>query len=200
MTARRSKLLPIVVGVWFVGVSAAFAAIWAYKATPGAGASAPTHWPAASTIRPAPGIANVVVFAHPQCPCTRATMTELHRLATLIASRAQIHVVLVEPEGAPTGFTDGAILARARALPGAEVVIDRGEREATRFAARTSGTTLVYAADGELLFAGGLTVARGHEGGPAAERIRDAIATRGAQQTSPIFGCALTEVATRSAR
>lgn len=187
----RGKLVYLVIGVWFVVVGAAFAAVWHYKLTPGARAAAPARWPEASALRPAPGVANVVMFAHPQCPCTRASMGELERLATLLGARARIHVVIAEPDDVPDDFARGAILERARAL-GADVVMDRGEVESHRFGALTSGATVVYGPTGALVFEGGLTVARGHEGGPAATRIRDLLAGgAAAPPASPVFGCGL---------
>jgi hypothetical protein len=196
----KSKLVYVVVAVWCVAVGAAFAAVWHYKLTPGARAAAPAQWPDASGLRRAPGVANVIMFAHPQCPCTRASMSELERLATLLGERARIHVVIAEPDDVPDDFARGAILERARAL-GADVMIDRGEVEAHRFGALTSGATVVYGATGALVFEGGLTVARGHEGGPAAARIRDLLA-RGAAAppASPVFGCGLDRPTAEAAR
>ncbi len=185
------RLVYAIVAVWFVAVGAAFAAVWRYKLTPGAHRAAPARWPAASTLRPAPGVTNVVMFAHPQCPCTRASLTELGALATLLGARARIHVVLVVPEDAPADFASGTIEDRARAL-GADVTIDRGEREAHRFGALTSGAVVVYAPSGDLVFEGGLTIARGHEGGAAPERIRDLVSANATSPLlGPVFGCGL---------
>jgi hypothetical protein len=160
-----SRAVSIAVGVWFLGVATALGMVWSYKTKPGAHGAAPATWPAASAIHAAPGVANVVMFAHPQCPCTRASLTER-----------------------------GAVLSRARALPGVDIVFDRGEAEATRFGAATSGATVVYAANHALLYDGGMTVARGHEGGSAAEHIRDLVVGLTAeQQRTPVFGCALAD-------
>jgi hypothetical protein len=186
------------VGLWFVGVLAAFGLVWAYKTTPGPYETAPARWPVTSTIVPTAGRVNLVFFAHPQCPCTRASIAELARLAVEIGTRAQIHVVLVRPPGTDVGFEDGTLLDRARAIAGARIVIDDGGKQADLFGAKASGATVVYTAAGQLAFSGGLTTARGHEGrGPAHTRIVQVIG--GAvhdSATAPTFGCELAEIET----
>jgi hypothetical protein len=73
-------------------------------------------------------------------------------------------------------------------------MVDVDGREAKLFGAVVSGSTIVYAPDGELVFRGGLTIARGHEGrGPAHDRIVAAIEHRPAIATAPTYGCALFE-------
>ena len=49
------------------------------------------------------------------------------------------------------------------------VVNDVEGVEARRFGAQTSGTTSLYSPDGRLLFSGGITSSRGHEGDNAGE-------------------------------
>ena len=49
-------------------------------------------------------------------------------------------------------------------LPGVEVVQDKDGKNAELFNAAASGQTFLYDADGQLLFKGGITSARGHSG------------------------------------
>ena len=187
------------IGLWFAGVVAAFLVIWNYKTTPGDDVTAPGSWPAASVIARVPGVANVVMFAHPQCPCTRASIAELARLATELGPRAQIHVVIVRPDGTDEEFVRGVIAERASAIRGARIVVDVDGVESERFGAIVSGSTVVYSSKGELMFRGGLTTARGHEGsGPAQARIRELVVADMGQADAPTFGCAIEET-TRSA-
>lgn len=179
--------------VWFVGVTAIMLAVWSYKTTDNGSAAAPARWPSASTIRLATDRPNIIMFAHPQCPCTRASMTELSRLAAEIDGRAAIHVVLVRPPGTEPGFEEGTLRDRARALPGARVVVDIDGVESARFHAKTSGSVVLYSARGELLFTGGITTARGHEGrAPSSDRILAVVAGQATGgSVAPTFGCAL---------
>jgi hypothetical protein len=71
--------------------------------------------------------------------------------------------------------------------------VDPGGAIARRLGAHTSGQVLVYGRAGELVFQGGLTAARGHEG---ANRGRDAIrrlVETGAptEPETAVFGCPL---------
>lgn len=186
--------------VWFCGIVAAFALVWQYKSTPGASIEPPEVWPAAATIHPAAGMPNLLLFAHPQCPCTRASMAELSRIADALKGKAKIHVVLVRPRSTGPGFEDGAIADRAATVAGAEVLIDPGGEQADLFGAAVSGSTVLYSPEGKLLFRGGLTTARGHEGqGPAFDRIL-ALASGGASERNdaPTFGCDLKEPIARA--
>jgi hypothetical protein len=186
--------------------SAALAAAWIaatligmrvlsdYASEPGAPADPPRLWPADAGIARASGSATLLLFAHPQCPCTRATLEELARLLARCPGEVDAHVLLVVPEGARDGFADTGLADTARAIPGVHVAIDRDGVLARRFGAATSGQALLYDAQGVLAFAGGITAARGHEGDNAGAtsilaRLQRAPAVGPA--VTPVFGCPL---------
>lgn len=196
----KRHLIHVAIGAWFVGVVGAFGFVWSYKTAPGPNTNAPARWPRASTIVPAPAKANLLMFVHPHCPCSRASIAELARLAVTIGDRALLHIVLVRPRGTDPGFEDTTLAERARAIGKARVVVDDQATEADRFGAQTSGATVLYTSAGELAFSGGLTTARGHEGeGPAHAQILRAIAGDRVQAaTAPTFGCELEEIQTRA--
>ena len=67
--------------VWAAAVSGGFAVLMRYKSTPGEAHRPPAQWPRESRLQRASGQrATLVLFAHPECPCTRASVTELARL------------------------------------------------------------------------------------------------------------------------
>jgi hypothetical protein len=192
-TVRRRLLFCAVVAVWLFAVSAGTAALMRYKNIAGAQLDAPARWPAASRLLRLPGQATLVMAAHPQCPCTRASLTELDRLLTRLHGRMHAIVLFVKPPGAPAGWEDTDLFHRARTLPDTQAVVDVDGVEAERFNALTSGLTLLYAADGRLLFSGGITAARGHEGDSVGREYILA-ALDGAHLPhphAPVFGCAL---------
>jgi hypothetical protein len=65
--------------------------------------------------------------------------------------------------------------------------------EAARFQALTSGATALYDPQGRLLFSGGITSARGHEGDSfGIRRISSLLRTGKADRAdAPVFGCSL---------
>jgi len=85
------------------------------------------------------------------------------------------------------------LLKRATALPNVTVLRDDEGREAKRFGVETSGQTLLYDANGRLVFSGGITGSRGHAGENAGELalialLNDGHADRG---NANVFGCPL---------
>jgi hypothetical protein len=78
-------------------------------------------------------------------------------------------------------------------LPGAEISWDVGNQEAMLFGARTSGFAVLYDPSGNLLFQGGVTGSRGHEGrNKGAQRLADALLTLHPEHDgSFVFGCSL---------
>lgn len=168
----------------------------AYAMTPGRVAEAPPAWPRDSAL-PAPDGRSplLLVFLHPQCPCSRATLAELARLLSESAAVPRVLAVVLAPGAAADGWLDTDVVRTARTLSGVAIHADEGGSEARRFGARVSGDTRLYSAEGALLFAGGLTAGRGHEGlAPGRVAVRDVLAGRvPARDHAPAFGCALQE-------
>jgi hypothetical protein len=175
-------------------VGAGFAAVWKYKSTPGApDDSPPMAWPAASRIERQPDRPVLLLFAHPQCPCTRASVRELARLMARVRDRVDAHVLALRPTDVGEEWDGAWLWSAAAEIPGVTVTADADGREAARFHAATSGQTLLYDARGRLAFSGGLTASRGHEGDSFGQRRIVALLTTGAadRPDSPVFGCAL---------
>jgi hypothetical protein len=190
------NVMAVAVPLWLFSVGGAFTALVEYKNRPGAPAAAPLDWPRASSILRTSNRPKLVLIAHPRCPCTRATLHELSRLTARLGNRLSTTVLFVEPSGTDARVWEHtALIDQARAIPGVDVMLDRGGVEAQRFGALTSGQALLYRSDAKLAFAGGLTTGRGHEGdSPGAERIFSVVAGAVAPApTAPVFGCALAE-------
>jgi hypothetical protein len=131
---------------------------------------------------------------HPQCACTSATLAELARVVARAPGETRVYVLAVIPKApADSDWQHSSLLARAREIPGVQVVNDIDGVEARRFGGQTSGYTSVYSADGQLLFCGGITASRGHEGdNPGEDAVIQAVSGQhpGLRQT-PVFGCSL---------
>jgi hypothetical protein len=164
-----------------------------YEATPGIDGTPPSDWPAASAIRPAPGRFTLVMMAHPDCPCSRASLAELDALLTRAGEKPAVFAVFSKPGATAADIEASELWKSAKAIPGVIPLADIEGVEAARFGAQVSGQTMLYDRQGRLAFRGGITGARGHPGdnqGRAAvlailqgEALR---ATRAA-----VFGCSL---------
>ncbi|MGI8671836.1 MAG: RedB protein [Luteitalea sp.] len=164
-----------------------------YANTPGPAGLSPVTWPQEASAARSHDRQTLLLFAHPDCACTRATISELARIMAVARSRIDAVVHVVGPGGGPADAGPGHVWRSAAAIPGVRVVQDRDAVEARRFGARTSGQTLLYDARGQLAFSGGLTVSRGHEGDSVG---REAILAAASGETSaravtPVFGCIL---------
>jgi hypothetical protein len=75
---------------------------------------------------------------------------------------------------------------------------DDAGREARLFGAETSGDTRLYSATGELMFHGGITIARGHSGdNPGRDALEALLFGKPAGATKTrVFGCSLFECPT----
>jgi hypothetical protein len=128
--------------------------------------AASRDWPAAATIARLGGRPELVLFLHPQCPCSRATVAALEQLSSMVPADRQpsICVVIATPRSVGTLWNRSPLEMRAARLPYAHVLYDPGGAETSIFNAGTSGTVLLFDAQGRRLYGGGVTMARGHDG------------------------------------
>lgn len=183
------------IGTWIVAVGGGFVWLTKYQNAPGAPAQAPASWPTASAIPHAPDVPTLLVFAHPRCPCTDATMGELRRLMRHVAGRVQVHAVFPQPREMGDAWTEASLWHDATSIPSVRVWRDRAGRETDRFGAATSGQVLLYDTTGALRFQGGITGSRGHEGANAGRMALRSILTDAtpARTETFVFGCPLHE-------
>ncbi|HEV3021310.1 MAG TPA: hypothetical protein VGX76_02540 [Pirellulales bacterium] len=184
--------------VWALFVGAGLVELNRYAATPGRDEAPPAQWPADSAIvrddRP-----TLVVLIHPMCPCSRASLSELNRLLLRVNSggvlRVNAHVLFIAPEGTVESWQNSELCAKARSIAGVTVDVDADRREARLFGASTSGSCLLYGSDGVLLFHGGVTGARGHEGENEGRRLLQAHLLEQDSRPSAcrVYGCPLFE-------
>jgi hypothetical protein len=192
--ARRSGwVIWVATAIWFAAFAAGTVAFLRFEFTPGAETRAPLSWPKDSSMALAPDGMTLVLFAHPHCVCTRASLDELQVVLSHHSRPVSAAVVFVQlPE-----FTDAEIRDeswdKAGRIPGLERRIDKGGVEARRFGALVSGYTVLYDAAGKLLFDGGVTGSRGQIGANAGRNSVIGFLRDGKVDASrtPVFGCYL---------
>ncbi len=164
-----------------------------YSQTAGAAGPAPAQWPESSQGHPAPSQYHLVLFLHPRCPCSRATLGELEQLVAHCQGLFSAQVWFIQPQGMSEAWVKTDLWQAAAAIPGVQVGVDHDGEEARLFHAATSGQTLLYDARGGLIFQGGITLARSHSGdNPGRDAIESLLKQKISHATStPVFGCAL---------
>ena len=186
---------------WLVVIVAATFMMVAYANSPGPAASPPGNLPDSSQISRDTKHATLVMFMHPRCPCSRASIGELALLMTHCPGRVNAHVFFLKPAEMPDDWVQTDTWREAAAIPGVVVHQDNAGSEARRFHVETSGDLVLYDTKGQLTFHGGITGARGHSGDNAGRSTVEALLLNQPAQTNrtPVFGCSLFECRSQAA-
>jgi hypothetical protein len=196
---RRNWTAAALVLLCVGGMFIAMGAMWSDKPAP----TKPvrfTDWPADSHLARNPEYPTLIMFADPDCACTKAGLKELRELMSAVASKARGYVVFTQSVKHADGLSLTDNWISASSIQGVMPVSDQAAREAELFGATTSGQVLLYSPDGELLFSGGIAPAMGQVGeNPMARALTGAIeaATEGkpkgaqVQMLNSVRGCSL---------
>ena len=181
------------VAIWIALIGSGEYVLLNYEKTPGDLRNAPLQWPSETAIERRPDRMTLLMFVHPHCPCTRASMEELAVLMTRCQGRLLTNVLFLKPKDFSEDWTQTDIRRSAATIPDVKIKIDDEGREAERFKASTSGQVLLYDTNGRLLFSGGITASRGHSGDNDGREAIESFVLRGQAKTTktPVFGCSL---------
>jgi len=190
-----SKFSLAAFAVWMAVVGLIFGALGFYGSTPGAISAPPAQWPQETALERSTATATLLVFLHPHCPCSRAT---LENLRTVVDGPA-LAVILVSIGDQSLASEDSTHFASCRMQmeswkqrSNVSLVHDTQGEETRRFQAATSGHCLLFDADGNLTFSGGVTSSRGHRGACAGlASLTAAVNGQPGDASYPVFGCPL---------
>ena len=190
---RQSVTRAFLLVLWAAGIVLGLWKLTAYTSTSAAVVALPERWPEDTAIARAFDRPTILLSLHPRCACSRATVEELARLLAQVPVPPRVEVLLYQPPNASDSWGQTYVVNRARSLPGVRIRPDPEGRESKRFRLSVSGQTAMYDPDGNLIFTGGITAARGHEGDNAG---RSAIVSlllnqQPAVSTTPVFGCSI---------
>ncbi|MEM9066185.1 MAG: hypothetical protein AAGB51_11920 [Planctomycetota bacterium] len=186
----------LLTGVWLALAIAGFIGLGVYANTPGRPTTGILRWPSDSGLALCEHSPTVVVFLHPRCDCSHATLANLARALPGLSAAPRIIGVLGHPlDKDPEDWCVGSLRTSLSRLPNSELRFDPEGVEAARFGATTSGHVMVFMPTSEPVFSGGLTIARGHEGrnGALDMFVRLLAAHEAPPQLTcrPVFGCEL---------
>ncbi|RZA08040.1 MAG: RedB protein [Proteobacteria bacterium] len=196
MVGKRQLLLSGLVGLWALALIFGLQALQAYGTSEGQRGGFSLRFPQDSQIKLAgTGKPSLLLFLHPECPCSRATLEELDRVLAATPNKPEVYAVFVVPKGWSTPRAKTALWLRASRMNGVTPVLDREGQEAKRFGAATSGQVYAYSPSGSLTFSGGITPLRGHNGDNPGRMLLEKYLREGGEPTSvanwKVFGCAL---------
>jgi hypothetical protein len=194
ISSRKNIFITVLLGAtWVAALAFGGRTLFRYETTPGRIGTVSSQWPGGSAVPRPIDKPTLLMLAHPHCPCSRASVGELAQIIAHAAGKVNAYVLFVKPAGAGTDWDDTDLRRSAAAIPGVTVITDENGVEAANFGAKTSGHTLVFAADGTLVFSGGITASRGHAGSNTGESAVLAVLNQEAVPLSrtPVFGCAL---------
>lgn len=191
--AVRKRNEVLIVGAWAALVLIGFGYLHTYGARAGELADGPQTW-RDGTLEGVAGRPRVLLFAHPRCSCTRASIAELTHVVEAHALRAT--VVFWQPERADAEWRSSPTIDMVQQHPLLDAAWDPGGKVCRSFDAATSGQCLVYDANGRLRFSGGITAGRGHEGANEGRQTVDRLLSESGDpptgvHTFPVFGCRL---------
>jgi hypothetical protein len=184
-----------IAALWIASIAYGGWSVRRYESTPGARATTPASWPTTSAIPREADASQLVMFVHPKCSCTRASLEELAAVLTQLPGRVSAWIV-IEDDRAPraSGHPIDSPMDLPMAHPAHVTAIhDPHGAEARLFGALTSGHTVLYDSKGSLLFSGGITGARGHVGDNwGTKRLVSAAGHPGRLVTThSVYGCPL---------
>ncbi len=188
---RAAYFVPL---LWVAAVVSGLGALQAYKSRPGHSGRTPVVFTDWKSDADSPGRPRLLMFLHPMCPCSKASLKELAEIVARNPDKATVELVFVNPKDAGPEWAKTSLRAQAAAIPHVHLVDDDGAL-AQRLGAETSGYVVLYDADGKLLFSGGITRSRGHEGDNSGRQAICSLLSgntdvaRGAK--TPVYGCPL---------
>jgi hypothetical protein len=188
----RGSQLPIVAlgAAWSLAILWTCGSLWDHAYRP---AKNPTDFPAPFAADETTSSSRIVLFAHPFCPCTKATLSELEESLSRLPANVAVAVVFVTVGLPPAEVSASPLMAMARSLPHVTVKQDDAGHLACSYGATVSGETFFVDSRGRVLYHGGLTPARGHQGDATGQTLLEQVA-RGKREgpcAAPIFGCSL---------
>jgi len=187
----RSKKLIVFIVVWFIVVLCGMSLMVGYSNTPGEKSSPPNILLKEAPISFNDNNYQLLMFIHPKCPCTRSSIRELTRLITSCPENITVTFFCFDPSDQNDNWLNTAIVKSAQAIPNSIIISDVDGKTAEAFDAKTSGHVLLYHSNGRLLFSGGITAGRGHEGDNIGRTfITDIVKNKGSENSQClVYGC-----------
>lgn len=189
----KKYFLVFVVTIWTISVGIGFVWMTDYSTRPGIPAVVSAKLPPNIFSDSDSKLPKLILFIHPKCSCSRATLGELERIVAVTKDLVEVKIIFYKPDSEPSEWVETGFWQRAKTIPGVKIST-MSEEEIEKFGVITSGQTLLYDSDGNLVFSGGITLSRALEGDNKGRQIIETYLQGGKvlDREAPIFGCSLT--------
>lgn len=154
MLLFRSKVPAALFLVTMLGLSA-FAVN--FKSCFNTNRAAAIRWPALAHLSRSQHVPTLVVFLHPHCHNSTATLFELEQLLPTLKGRVQIYITMYAPEDLGDSWSKKSVWRQATKMRNVNLYLDKNGEDSELFGAQSSGEMFLYDTSGDLLFHGGVT-------------------------------------------
>ena len=121
---------------WILSLIIGFLILAQEEFTPVKASSQVALFPRSSALQLVSDKPTLVLFVHPHCPCTRASLHELDSLLAQTQNRVSAIIVFTIPDGVPAGWEKGDLWNSALTMPGLRVIRDPGGGRLTNLTSR----------------------------------------------------------------
>lgn len=180
---------------WLITIVGGIFWLNAYSLTSGLRAESLESYPANASVDLSQEHPTLCVFLHPKCSCSRATLSELARLSAT-RDGFDIQSLFFLPDGESQSWAKTDLWKTACQLSTIEPIFDRDGELCRKFKITTSGHVMLFSPDGKMMYSGGITDGRGHEGdNPGSSTLKQILDGESvAIRELPVFGCPISSI------
>ena len=196
-STRAKLVMGMIVGIWSMGLAWGAISSFRYETTPGPTGAVRDQWPDSTKCHLSRGRHTLLMFLHPRCFCSHASLSELAVLMANCPGLVDAQVLFLHPTSFAPDWSKTDMWQLASRIPNVELRADYDGAECQHFNANVSGEVFLFSPDGELEFHGGITPGRGHTGDNVGRTSIEAILKKHTfqQNSTPVYGCLLRSTA-----
>ena len=123
----------LLIANWAIGLVSGFSLIVSHNFATGNVSSAPIEWPDGINLESDANHPTLLVFIHPQCPCSSATIGELERLLADVNQQVKCTILMVCPSDHVDQWMKSKNTERSKSIEGVQIVVDVDGTTAAKF-------------------------------------------------------------------
>src|SRR4051812_5871669 len=113
----RATALPVAVALWATAAALLFAVYVNHDLRPGAAARALGDWPEGSALAHSTEHDTLIMFLHPFCPCSKASVAQLNAVIRQLEHPPSVTFVMVRARGLDDASQSSPLLPLIEQLP-----------------------------------------------------------------------------------